>query len=265
MELITSSSNKFIKEVKGLNKKRDRFKKGLYFIEGIRLVEDSIESNESIEYILYSDRLHETLEGRKLFDRLKDNFKYYKINHDLFREISDTESPQGILAVIRMKKFTLEDITKEKSFIVFLDRLQDPGNMGTIIRSADALGASGIIVSKGSVDIYNPKVVRSTMGSLFHLPIIQVKESVETIAKLKDLGVKVLATSVEKAKYCYDTDLTEKILIIIGNEGNGISDELFKISDESIIIPMEGKSESLNVAMASSIIMYEVLRQRKNI
>ncbi|MBS4537989.1 RNA methyltransferase [Clostridium sp. D2Q-11] len=265
MELITSSSNKFIKEIKSLNKKRDRNKKGLYFIEGLRLVEDAIKSNQPIEYILYSDKIFQLEGGEELFDKFRNQFSHYKIEHNLFKEISDTDSPQGIMAVINIRKYTLKDIIDENPFIIFLDRLQDPGNMGTIIRSADSLGASGIIISKGSVDIYNPKVVRSTMGSLFHLPIVEIDNSIETISKLKESGIKVLATSLEEAKYCYDSDLTTNILIIIGNEGNGISEELFNISDENIIIPMKGNSESLNVAMASSIIMYEVLRQRKNI
>lgn len=262
MEFIKSSSNKFIKEIKGLDKKKNRNNKNLYFIEGIRIVEDAIESNESIEYILYSDKLFQTKDGENLFNIINNKFTYYQIDHKLFKEISDTENPQGIIAVVKMKNHKLEDIHKENSLIIFLDKLQDPGNMGTIIRSADALGASGIIVSKGSVDIYNPKVVRSTMGSLFHIPIVQISDSIETIQKLKNTGVRILATTLGKAKYCYDIDLTENILVIIGNEGNGISKELFNISDENIIIPMDGDSESLNVSMASSIIMYEVLRQK---
>ena len=263
MELIKSSSNQYIKEVKKLNKKKDRTKKGLYFIEGVRIVEDAIKSKASVEYILYSDRLFQTEEGKRLFNIISEKFRCYEIEHNLFKEVSDTENSQGVLAVVRMKEHTLDDIRKNKSFIIFLDKLQDPGNMGTIIRSADALGVSGIIVSKGSVDIYNPKVVRSTMGSIFHIPIVQIEDSIDTINKLKKDGVKILATTLDEANYCYNVDLKEDILIIIGNEGRGISEDLINISNENVIIPMIGKSESLNVAMASSIIMYEVLRQRK--
>ncbi|MBS4536276.1 23S rRNA (guanosine(2251)-2'-O)-methyltransferase RlmB [Clostridium sp. D2Q-14] len=263
MEIIKSSSNKFIKEIKGLNNKKIRNKKGYYFIEGIRIVEDAIKSNEVIEYILYSDKLFQTKDGEKLFSIIKDKYINYQIEHNLFKEISDTETPQGIIAVMKIKKYNLEYFQRENLFLIFLDRIQDPGNMGTIIRSADALGADGIIISKGSVDIYNPKVVRSTMGSLFHIPIIQVNDSIETILKFKDEGVRILATTLEKARYCYDIDLTKNILLIIGNEGNGIREKLLNISDENIVIPMEGDSESLNASIASSIIMYEVLRQKK--
>lgn len=262
---IKSASNKIIKEVKSLNKKKDRFKKKLFFIEGIRIIEDAINSNENINYILYSEKLFDVQNGEELFYNIKNKYETYKIDHNLFKEISDTENPQGILAVVSMKNNKIEDMFKDKTFIVILDRLQDPGNMGAIIRSADALGATGIIVSKGSVDVYNPKVLRSTMGSLFHIPIVQMEDTKEVILNLKNNNIKILATTLDEARYCYDVNLKEDIAIVIGNEGNGLEQEICNLSDENIIIPMDGKSESLNVAMASSIIMYEVLRQRRNI
>lgn len=262
---IESSSNKIIKEIRSLNKKKNRIKRGLYFIEGIRIVEDAIKSEEDIEYVLYSDKLFDVQMGKELLDFIDGKYKTYKVNESLFNDVSDTETPQGILAVIKMKNYSIEDIFTEKDFIIILDRLQDPGNMGTIIRSADALGATGIIISKGSVDVYNQKVLRSTMGSLFHIPIIHVEDIKETILKLKEKDIKIFATTLNESKYCYDVDFKKNIAVIIGNEGNGVGSDIYNLSDENIIIPMIGNSESLNVAMASSIIMYEVLRQRKNI
>ncbi|MGO1369614.1 MAG: TrmH family RNA methyltransferase [Senegalia sp. (in: firmicutes)] len=262
---IKSSSNKIIKEVKSLDNKKNRFKKGLFIIEGIRIIEDAIKSHEDIKYILYSDKLFDVKNGKELFNYVGNEYETYKIDHNLFKDISDTENTQGIIAVLSMKNHEIKDMIKDGTFIVILDKLQDPGNMGTIIRSADALGASGIIVSKGSVDIYNQKVLRSTMGSLFHMPIVQLEDTKEVILGLKNNNVKILATTLNHAKYCYDINLKEDIAIVIGNEGNGLDEEICDLSDENIIIPMDGKSESLNVAMASSIIMYEVLRQRRNI
>lgn len=262
---IKSSSNKIIKEVKSLDNKKNRFKKGLFIIEGIRIIEDAIKSHENIKYILYSDKLFDVKNGKELFNYVGNEYETYKIDHNLFKDISDTENTQGIIAVLSMKNHEIKDMIKDGTFIVILDKLQDPGNMGTIIRSADALGASGIIVSKGSVDIYNQKVLRSTMGSLFHMPIVQLEDTKEVILGLKNNNVKILATTLNHAKYCYDINLKEDIAIVIGNEGNGLDEEICDLSDENIIIPMDGKSESLNVAMASSIIMYEVLRQRRNI
>lgn len=262
---IKSSSNKIIKEVKSLDNKKNRFKKGLFIIEGIRIIEDAIKSHEDIKYILYSDKLFDVKNGKELFNYVENEYETYKIDHNLFKDISDTENTQGIIAVLSMKNHEIKDMIKDGTFIVILDKLQDPGNMGTIIRSADALGASGIIVSKGSVDIYNQKVLRSTMGSLFHMPIVQLEDTKEVILGLKNNNVKILATTLNHAKYCYDINLKEDIAIVIGNEGNGLDEEICDLSDENIIIPMDGKSESLNVAMASSIIMYEVLRQRRNI
>lgn len=263
-EMITSSSNTIIKEIKSLHRKKDRWTKKSFFVEGIRAVEESILSNAKISYIVYSDMLFHTKGGEELLNKIHTGT--YKINYisdKLFNEVSDTEKPQGILAVVEFDLKAIDDIVKEKeNFIILLDRVQDPGNMGTIIRTADSFGSNGIIVTEGCVDIFNPKTIRSTMGSIFHIPLLYYKSASDAIMDLKDKGIRVVTTSLEAKEYCFDVDFKSDFALIIGNEASGVSDEVIAGSDLLIKIPMPGDAESLNAAIASSVIMYEVLRQR---
>lgn len=153
-------------------------------------------------------------------------------------------------------------LEKKDKFIIILDEIQDPGNMGTIIRTADAFGASGVVLTPNCVDIYNPKVVRSTMGSLFHIPIAQVEDKIQLIEELKNKHVKIYATSLESANYVYDIDFRRDFALVIGNESKGISQQILDLADNIVKIPIMGNAESLNAAIASSIIMYETVRQR---
>ncbi|SCG82641.1 putative tRNA/rRNA methyltransferase ysgA [Proteiniborus sp. DW1] len=265
-EMITSSSNIMIKEIKSLYRKKDRWTKKSFFIEGIRAVEESILSNAKISYIVYSDMLFHIKGGEELLKKIQSsNYKLNYISDKLFKEISDTEKPQGILAVVEYDLKTIDNILKEKdNFIILLDRLQDPGNMGTIIRTADAFGSNGVIVTEGCVDVFNPKTIRSTMGSIFHIPILYYKSSNEAIRDLKDKGIRVVTTSLDAKEFCFDVDFIRDFALIIGNEASGVSEEVIADSDLLIKIPMPGNAESLNAAIASSVIMYEALRQRQS-
>ncbi|KNF07488.1 tRNA/rRNA methyltransferase YsgA [Gottschalkia purinilytica] len=264
---ITSSSNHIIKTLKLLHKKRGRQKEKSFFIEGIRSVEQSIVSNADIKYIVYSDMLFDTKGGKELLEKIQTlGYDIYYITDKLFREISDTEHPQGILSVLSFKFYKLEEVLlKEKNFLVLLDRVQDPGNMGTIIRTCDAFGANGIIVSNGCVDIYNPKTVRSTMGSIFQVPIIEYEDIKDAIYDLKSKNIDIISTTLQSSDYCYNTDFNKNFALVIGNEASGISDFIVEASSSLVKIPMLGNAESLNAAIASAIIMYEVVRQRQNI
>lgn len=263
-EMITSSSNTVIKEIKSLHRKKDRWIKKSFFVEGIRAVEESILSNAKISYIVYSDMLFHIKGGEELFNKINTSIhKVIYISDELFYEVSDTEKPQGILAVVEYDLKTIDDIISEKdNFLILLDRVQDPGNMGTIIRTADAFGSNGIIVTEGCVDIFNPKTIRSTMGSIFHIPLLYYKSANEAIRDLKDKGITVITTSLDAKEYCFNVDFKKDFALIIGNEASGVSNEVIDDSDLLIKIPMPGDAESLNAAIASSVIMYEVLRQR---
>ncbi len=186
----------------------------------------------------------------KIFDRFK--VKKFIVNEKIKNSISQTESPQGIFAVVKMKKFSIE--FRDKRFVI-LDRIQDPGNLGTIIRTSDAAGFNTIILDKGSVDPFNPKVVRSSQGSLFHLKIINfdIKRIIE---ELKDRGVKILGTSPKGDKIYTDVNIRDRLAIVFGNEAKGIRDEILSMCDETIRIPIYGRAESLNVSVSSGIILY---------
>lgn len=262
LNTITSSSNKLIKSIKLLHNKKDRWSERCFFIEGTRSVEQCIKSNSPIKYIVYSPELLGEDGERLLFEIESRSYELYKISKDLFKSISDTDNPQGILAVVEFEEYGLKDTLKENNFFVVLDRVQDPGNMGTIIRTADAFGANAVIVTNGCVDVYNPKTIRSTMGSIFQIPIVHIGDIEEVVKELKDEKVNIVSTSLNTNKYSYDIDFKSDCALIIGNEANGISDEVLGLSDQLVKIPMVGKAESLNAGVASAVLMYEVLRQR---
>ncbi len=263
MICITSSSNVKIKDIKSLYKKKERWSKEIFIIEGMKIVEECINNKYPLEDIIYSDELLNIRGGEELFDRIRNYNKLINVPSKLFKEISDTETPQWIMATAKFKKNSIEEIEKSKNpFILLLEEIQDPGNMGTIIRTADAFNIDGIIVTAGSVDVYNPKVVRSTMGSIFRTPIYHISNKLEFIEKLKIQGYRIYSTSLEAKKHIHEIDFNDASIILIGNESRGVSDSISSLADELIKIPILGGAESLNVGIASSIIMYEAMRQR---
>ncbi len=237
-----------------LDKRSARRKEGRFIVEGPHLIE---EAAGKIDCLVYSENLPEV---KKLEDK---GVPGYKISHQQFEELSGVEAPQGVLAVVKQFDHQFRDVLKEdKTLIVFCLGVQDPGNLGTIIRSADAFGASGVIVSKGTVDLYNPKVVRATMGSLFHLPIVLTEDEEATIKYLKEHKVKLVAADGSAKQDISASDLKGPVAIMVGNEGAGLAKEVKKLADEKVRIPMSGKAESLNVGIAASVLLYEALRQR---
>ncbi|ERI90799.1 RNA methyltransferase, TrmH family [Clostridiales bacterium oral taxon 876 str. F0540] len=257
MELIQSKDNAIVKEIKKLKEKKYRGEKGQFIVEGFRFVEEALKSSFEVPLIMISDK---AMEKWQEFQR-KNNFnksKVYIVKENIFSSICNTETPQGILAVVNKK---LADKEEDKGFYILVDRLQDPGNLGTIIRSAHAAGASGIILTKGTVDVYNDKTLRSTMGSIFNIAIIE-DDDFKVLDKLKSNGFKLIVSSLEDSKCFYETDLTGNFIIAVGNEGNGISEEVYSKADLKVKIPMPGNAESLNAAAAASIMIFEAVRQR---
>ena len=264
MNFISSAQNPIIKEIKALKEKKYRDRKGLYFIEGIRFIEEALKEKELINKVLVSEKITEVKGGSEILKQLEeaDSRNVYTVPDKLYLEVTDTENPQGILAVMSKKSVGIESVYDDKNFFVVLDSIQDPGNMGTIIRTADAAGATAVIVSKGCVDVYNPKVLRSTMGSIFHIPICYCENILEGLQSLKEKGITLCAAHLDGEKSYFDLNNKDNIAVIIGNEANGISDSVAAISDELVKIPMEGKSESLNASVAAGLLIYEVLRCR---
>ncbi|MHB8063081.1 MAG: TrmH family RNA methyltransferase [Ruminiclostridium sp.] len=266
MNVIQSSQNNAIKEIKALHLRKNRDAQGLYFVEGIRFVSDAIANGQNIVKVIVSDKL-ESLNGGKELIKLVTAVcnDCSLVSEKLFKEISDTQTPQGILAVLKKREFVFDTAIEQGDSVVILDSLQDPGNVGTIIRTADAAGVSAVILAKGCVDLFSPKVLRATMGSVFHIPIFEGLYINETIDLLKKSGYKVIASHLAGQNNYFDEDLTGKSAIIIGNEANGISDETAEIADKLVKIPMPGRAESLNASVAASIMIYEIVRQKHSL
>ena len=259
MQVITSKDNECIKEIKKLKEKKYREQEKKYIIEGIKLVQEAIFENANIDKIVVCEDCANdgTLEKALLYEIAKFNCVY--VTKKIFDAITDVSNPQGILAIIN-KKENLE-LSFDEDIIVALDGIQDPGNLGTILRTLDSTNLKQIILSESTADPYNPKVVRSSMGAIFRVNIIQSKNLVETLEKIKKNKYKIMVTSLETENSIYDTDYNKKILVI-GNEANGVSKEVLELADEKVKIPMLGKTESLNAAVATSIILYEYVRRK---
>lgn len=260
MEVIKSKENNLIKEIKKLKEKKYRDLDKSFLIEGFRFVEEALKSNFEVKYVFICERQKEKFEKLGFENLIDKNTKCFIVSDSVLNSICSTETPQGVVAVVKNK---ISDIQIKNGFYILIDKVQDPGNMGTIIRSANASGALGVIITKGTVDTYNSKTLRSTMGSIFKIPIIFEDSNFNIIKKLKENKFKLITSSLNTNYNFYDVNLTDRVIIAVGNEGNGISKEIFEFGDISVKIPMPGNAESLNVGVAASIMMFEAVRQIK--
>lgn len=257
--MITSTSNQKVKELLQLQKKSKlRNQEGLFIAEGSRMV------GETPKEALVKLYVSETYYKKHKEELHKADIQPEVLTDTVFAYVSDTKTPQGILGVIRQMNYKLEDIIeRENPHILVLDNIQDPGNMGTIFRTAEAAGATGILMSGDCVDLYNPKTIRSTMGAIYRMPFLYQDNLPETIGILKKSGIHVYAAHLE-GKNTYDQEnYLQGTAFLIGNEGNGLRPEVAKCADIWVRIPMSGQAESLNAAMAAGILMFEVSRQRR--
>ncbi len=257
--LITSRDNKYVKLAKSLCTKQGRDNEGKFIIEGYRNVVDALKKGAEIEYILVSEKCTYDLTPLK-------SKKIYTLAPRIFDYVSDTVTPQGIMAICRMEEVEFSDVELgENSLVVVCENLQDPGNAGTIIRTADAAGAACVIMTKGCVDIYNPKVTRSLMSSLFSVKVIRNKNADSVFGYLKNNGVKAVAGALgSKSIDLFESDMCGRCAVFIGNEGNGLSQDTLKRCDITVTIPMLGGAESLNASSAAAVMMYEHVRQNRN-
>lgn len=254
---IKSRDNRIYKECQKLSQKKHRDRQGLYLIEGYNLIREA--PSAEIQYVIL--RKGEEAEGLPAE-------KVFVMEPALFDKLAQTETSQGIIAVMTKAAYTLEGL-KERCGpgrnLVVLDRLQDPGNIGTIIRTAEGAGYAAVAAVKGTGDIYSPKTIRAAAGSVFRIPIIQVEDNRELRSLADSLGKALTVTSFDTDNYYYDVDLSGDIALVIGNEGNGVSEELLDMADIKVKIPMEGNLESLNASVAAGILMYEGCRSRHKI
>ena len=260
--IITSKDNDFVKHVKKLKDKKFRDEYGEYIIEGIKMIEEAINENAEIKHIVVCEDCKNSGAFSKelLYEIAK--FDCIYVNEKVFIQMTDVSNPQGILAVIGKSKIEEKDIDFKADLFLILDNIQDPGNMGTILRTADSIDLKQIIVSKGSSDVYNLKVVRSTMGAIFRVKVIESDNLTKTLKEFKKHKISIYATDLKTDNSIYDVNY-KKTAIVIGNEANGVSDEILELADKKIKIPMKGKTESLNAAVATSIILYEAIRPNR--
>lgn len=296
MESITSVNNQRVKEVANLKQKKYRMESGTFFAEGLRAVQEAVQYADVTE-LFYTEaeagRLDEVLKAAgnvpadtkeksenmnnanhnnagtaKKRNEASNGIRMYQVDEKVMAKLSDTKAPQGVLAVIRTPEQNLRQLrpgtaSDNNAPVIILDRVQDPGNLGTIIRTADAVGALGLILLEGCVDAYSPKVVRASMGSLFHLPVVQDVTAEEALTWCYRNGYEPAATAMKNAQNVYKADISKKMAFLFGNEANGVAEELQAAAETRLFIPMIGLAESMNVAMAAGIILFEGLRQRK--
>lgn len=257
MKRITSKDNPLYKLCAKLASRKYRDQYGQYLIEGERVIRDAVKTGQRMTAVIAED-------GYPLEENA---FSCPCVISDkkLFSQIAQTQTSQGIIAVVEKPSLNREafcsKISEQSGNVVLLDRLQDPGNIGTIIRTADAAGYSGVMTIKGTADLFSPKIVRAAAGSLFRMPVFSAENPQEAVSILEKAGKTVLATGFDTSLYYYDVDMKRDIGLIIGNEGNGISDELMGMAHKIIKIPMDGDIDSLNAAVAAGILMYESVRK----
>lgn len=257
--MITSTSNPQIKRLLQLQKKgKIRNEENVFIIEGLRMFEEV--PQERVEKVYISESFYKN----KKEELNLSNFSVEILSDQVFKHVSDTQTPQGILCIVEQKKYSPEELLDiENPHFIVLDNLQDPGNVGTIVRTAEGAGVDAVFMSKDCVDIYNPKTIRSTMGSIFRMPIIYMEDTLTLLAKFKEKGVTSYAAHLG-GKCSYDKeDYRRGTAILIGNEGNGLREEVSRQADVWVRIPMQGQVESLNAAIAASVFMFEVARQRR--
>lgn len=257
--MITSTSNPQIKKLLQLQKKsKVRDEENVFVVEGLRMFAE-VPVNQ-VEKVYISESLYNK---KKLELNLQD-FPYEILSDNVFSHVSDTKTPQGILCIVKRKKYDLNELLKvENPHFMVLDNLQDPGNMGTIVRTAEGAGVDAVFMSKDCVDIYNPKTIRSTMGSIYRMPFIYIEDVPELLNQFRKNGVKSYAAHLDGENAYDKEDYKPGTAILIGNEGNGLRDEVTKNADILVRIPMQGQVESLNAAIAASVLMFEVFRQRR--
>ena len=261
--MITSTANQQVKLLVQLNKKRKlRDERGVFLVEGPKMFREA--PRERLEKVYFSESFYEK-HREALTRRIQSEKLDYEILDDhVFKTVSDTQTPQGVLWIVRQQESSLDAFLKaEKPLLLLLENLQDPGNLGTILRTAEGAGVTGVILSKGCVDLYNPKTIRSTMGSVYRVPTLYTEDLCQTVEVLKKHGICSYAAHLKGANFYDQESYQSGTAFLIGNEGNGLTEELTEKADTLIRIPMEGQLESLNAGVASAILMYEAYRQRR--
>ncbi len=256
--MITSSTNAKIKNIVHLNtSSKARREQGVFVAEGTKMFLEA--PDDGIRQVFVSESYYHQCEHRARIE----TYPYEIVEDDVFRKGSDTMAPQGVLCIVEQKQYAPEEImAADEPLFMILEGLQDPGNLGTIIRTGEGAGVSGVIMDRNTADIYNPKVIRATMGAIYRVPFLYVDNLVDAVRKMKDRQIKLYAAHLQGKNCYYEEDYRDGSAFMIGNEGNGLSNALTDMADIRIRIPMCGQVESLNAAVSAGILMYEAMRQR---
>lgn len=264
--MITSLHNKSVREVSALlEKKKERDRQRLFVIEGGKMFGEAPAERISRVYLSQSAEAEMYARYEEKLEKLSCEI----VADEVFARMSDTVTPQGILCLVRQQQYNIDQILRnndEKQMLfIMLEDIQDPGNLGTIFRTAEAAGADAVIMSSRTADIYNPKTIRSTMGAVYRVPFLYTDDLTDMIGILRGQGVAVYAAHLGADHFYDDYDYHRSTAFLIGNEANGLRDKTASCADALISIPMEGKAESLNAAVASSVLLYEAYRQRRKV
>ncbi len=253
---ITSTSNSVVKDACRLKQKKDRDESGLFLIEGAKMLREAVSSDMEVSDVFVEKSEYEA--HREYFDTL-DIQHLFVVSRQVIEKISEWKTPQGICAVVRKKEYSIDEcLAGDSVFVLVLDGVSDPGNIGTIVRTAEAAGVKCIITTAGTADCYQSKALRASMGSIFRIRVFENFEKCGIIYKLKSNGIKIVSTSLA-GQDVFDFDMrSKKVAAVFGNEGAGISDEFIQDADVLLRLPMEGRVESLNVAVSAGIIMYMI-------
>lgn len=259
MQVIHSKENETIKRIKKLKEKKYRDLWNHFLIEGVKLIKEAIQEKVTIREIVVCEECMQdgTLQQDFLYEIAK--YECIYVSKPIFSTLTEVTTPQGILAVV--EKPNQSQVDYQEELVLALDGVQDPGNLGTILRTADSTNVKQILLSKQTVDPYSPKVVRSTMGAIFRVNLVLCDSLQDTLKEMKQHHFQIVTTCLEATKTIYDMNFDKKV-IVMGNEANGVSEEILKRSDEKVIIPMIGKTESLNVSVATAVILYEAVRKK---
>jgi TrmH family RNA methyltransferase len=261
---VSSRQNALVKDLRKALSQGEPTAEGYLAVEGVRMIEEAIRSGLRFQAVFFSES--GSAHATRLLPQIGSQVEVLLLPDEVFVSAVSTESPQGVAALVKLRPHKFEDLMEAgaDSLLVGVAGIQDPGNLGTIIRSAEAFGARAVLLGEKTVSHFNPKAVRGSAGSLLRQPLLRVKLG-ESITALKQQGVKVLATSSHKGKPLHEADFTGAAMIVVGNEGAGVPQEILSMADELVTIPHAPRVESLNAGIAASILLYEAARQRKQI
>ncbi|MFB9278509.1 TrmH family RNA methyltransferase [Cohnella cellulosilytica] len=267
---LSSAANPRVKEWAKLSERKYREREGKFLLEGVHLVQEALEAGWPLEVVAFDEGSGVLEQFEAYIDRddlgsakTGAETKWIPVSPEIIVKCSETGTPQPIFAVALKRPPEAEGLYREKQgLVVVLDGVQDPGNVGTIVRSAAAGGATAVVLGKGTADLYNPKTIRATMGALFHVPVLEA-DLEAALPRAAECGAAIVGTSLQAALSCYEYDFAERsVWLVFGNEGAGLSEASNAFVHANVIIPMSGRAESLNVAMAATVLLFEAQRQR---